>query len=65
MKVVVNGDERELSDGASVTALLAVLNLSPDKVAVELNRRLLRSDKYDTPLKEADVVEVVTFVGGG
>ena len=65
MTVVVNGDERELSDGASVTALLAVLNLTPDKVAVELNRRLLRSDKYDTALKEGDVLEVVTFVGGG
>lgn len=65
MKVTVNGDERELPDGASVTVLLQDLKLTPDKVAVELNRRLLRGDKYDQPLKEGDVVEVVTFVGGG
>jgi thiamine biosynthesis protein ThiS len=32
---------------------------------VELNRRLLRSDRYDTLLKEGDEVEIVTFVGGG
>ena len=65
MKVVVNGDQRELPEGASVTALLADLKLTPDKVAVEVNRRLVRADKYDQPLKEGDVIEVVTFVGGG
>ena len=40
-------------------------NLVPEKVAIELNRRLVRSDKYDTPLKDGDEVEIVTFVGGG
>jgi sulfur carrier protein len=65
VKVTVNGDDRELPDGASVTLLLQDLKLTPDKVAIELNRRLLRGDKYDQPLKEGDVIEVVTFVGGG
>jgi len=31
----------------------------------ELNRRLVRAEKYDQPLKEGDEVEIVTFVGGG
>ena len=65
MTVQVNGEPRSLPDGASVTDLLADLKLTPDKVAVELNRRLLRTDRYGEPLKEEDVVEVVTFVGGG
>jgi thiamine biosynthesis protein ThiS len=65
MTVQVNGEPRSLPDGASVSDLLTDLKLTPDKVAVELNRRLVRSDRYDTSLKEADVVEVVTFVGGG
>lgn len=65
MNVIVNGDPRTLPDAASVTMLLADLKLTPDKVAVELNRRLLRSERYDTPLKDGDVIEVVTFVGGG
>jgi sulfur carrier protein len=65
VKVTVNGDDRELPDGASVTLLLQDLKLTPDKVAIELNRRLLRGDKYDQPLKDGDVIEVVTFVGGG
>jgi sulfur carrier protein len=65
MTIQVNGEPKTLPDGASVTDLLTELKLTPDKVAIELNRKLLRSDRYDTSLKEADVLEVVTFVGGG
>ncbi len=65
MNLHLNGEPRELPDGTTIHSLLAELKLTPDKVAVELNRRLVRSDKYDTPLKDADVIEVVTFVGGG
>ena len=65
MTVKVNGDARELPEGETVRALVARYNLTPEKVAVELNRRLVRAGKYDTPLKEGDEVEIVTFVGGG
>ena len=34
-------------------------------VPTELNRRLIRTDKYDTALQAGDEVEIVTFVGGG
>ena len=65
MTVKVNGQDRPLPDAASVLDLLKQSNLSPDKVAIELNRRLLRSEKYAQPLKEGDDIEIVTFVGGG
>ena len=65
MNVKVNGDAREVPEGQSVRALVQGVGLTPEKVAIELNRRLLRSDRYDTPLKEGDEVEIVTFVGGG
>jgi thiamine biosynthesis protein ThiS len=65
MTVKVNGESRDVPQGQSVRALLQAAGLTPEKVAVELNRRLLRSDRYDTPLKEGDEVEIVTFVGGG
>lgn len=65
MKVSVNGDARDLPEGETVRALVERYNLKPEKVAIELNKRLLRSDKYDTQLKEGDEVEIVTFVGGG
>jgi thiamine biosynthesis protein ThiS len=39
--------------------------LTPDKVAVEVNRRLVRVGGYERVLVEGDEVELVTFVGGG
>ncbi len=65
MKITVNGDTREVAPDTTVTSLLEQLKLQPRNVAVELNRRLLRSDRYDTVLAEGDSVEIVTFVGGG
>jgi thiamine biosynthesis protein ThiS len=65
MKITLNGQPRDLPEGATIHSVLAELKLTPDKVAVELNRRLVRAAGYATPLKEGDVVEVVTFVGGG
>ena len=65
MQVKVNGDSREVSEGETLRALVGRYNLLPEKVAIELNKRLVRSEKYDTALKEGDEIEIVTFVGGG
>lgn len=65
MNIKVNGESRDLPNGETVRALVERYQLRPEKVAIELNRRLLRSEKYDTPLSDGDEVEIVTFVGGG
>lgn len=65
MLIKLNGQDRETPDGTSILALLEALKLRPQNVAVELNRRLLKTEKYDQPLKAGDELEVVTFVGGG
>lgn len=65
MTIIVNGNDRDITDGATVHDLIAQHQLTPQKVAVELNKRLLRTEKYDTVLKAGDQVEIVTFVGGG
>ncbi len=65
MTVTVNGDARDLPDGTTVRGLVGLLNLTPERVAVERNRRLVRGDAYDAPLAGGDEVEIVTFVGGG
>lgn len=63
--ITVNGQQRQLSDRTTLRALVEQFKLTPEKVAIELNRRLVRSEKYDTPLNSGDEVEIVTFVGGG
>lgn len=65
MTVTVNGEPQDLPEGETLRALVARHKLTPEKVAIELNRRLVRSEKYDQPLKQGDAVEIVTFVGGG
>jgi thiamine biosynthesis protein ThiS len=63
--ITVNGHPREVPPDTTVAELITLHNLTPDKVAVELNRRLVRTPAYDTVLKDNDEVELVTFVGGG
>ncbi len=65
MRIKVNGQDQEVSEDSDIHVLLAAHKLTPDKVAVELNRRLVRAEKYDTRLKAGDEIEIVTFVGGG
>ena len=66
MKVTVNGEERELPAGLSVDLLIATLGLKSDRLAIELNRRIIRrADWPSTTLAENDKVEIVHFVGGG
>ncbi len=65
MKVRVNGEDRELPDGTSIAGLLTELGFT-GLVAVERNGDVVRrKDHAETNLHEADVVEIVHFVGGG
>jgi len=65
MKIKANGHEQEISPGTTIAGLIAQHKLTPDKVAIELNKRLVRAVKYDMVLNDGDEVEIVTFVGGG
>ena len=66
MKLAVNGQEREFPDGLSLSAFLEQLGMKPDRVAVELNRDIVRRDRWsETTLKNGDRLEIVHFVGGG
>jgi thiamine biosynthesis protein ThiS len=65
MKVFVNGEERDISV-LSLTELIAELDLPGGRIAVELNREVVRrSDWGSTMLKDEDRIEIVHFVGGG
>jgi sulfur carrier protein len=67
MKLQINGEERDFADSPpTLAALVEVLNMKADRVAVELNRDIVPRARWaDTLLKEGDRLEVVHFVGGG
>ena len=66
MRVYVNGEAREFSSPLSLAQLIAELDLSPARIAVELNRAVVRRNEWSTTdLRDDDRIEIVHFVGGG
>ncbi len=66
MHVTLNGKPTTLAEGATVRSLLDGLELAPVRVAVEINEYLVHRRTFDrTVIREGDIVEIVTFVGGG
>jgi sulfur carrier protein len=66
MDITVNGELREVAEGATVAELLAALGLAKQYVAVEVNRQVIpRARHPECRLNAGDKVEVVTLVGGG
>ena len=62
----VNGQQEFLEEAISLAKLLAVKGYASSKVAVELNGRIVSRTEYaSTILQDADVLEIVCFVGGG
>jgi len=66
MKIVCNGDVKEISQGTTVAQCILLLGLEPDFVVAECDGRILKREEYETwVLIEGAVLELVRFVGGG
>jgi sulfur carrier protein len=66
VKIVLNGEPREVPEGLSLAGLLKFLEIDGQKVAVELNREIVRKPEWESAkVLDGAQVEVVWFVGGG
>ena len=66
MTILVNGNQTEISEGSGIKDLVESLGLDTERVAVELNKRIVRRANWgSTTISEGDKVEIVHFVGGG
>ncbi len=66
MRATVNGEQVELPDGLTVAALLSRLGVKGDRVAVERNGEVVKKARHaEQRVEPDDVLEIVTFVGGG
>jgi len=66
MTVMINGEQREIEVGTTVTRLLESLGLHPRLIVVEHNRNILERTAFDaTEVRAGDSLELVHFVGGG
>ena len=66
MTVTINGEIKELESEVTLDRLLELFSLPSKRIAVELNREVVRRTDWERIIvKDADKIEVVHFVGGG
>ena len=66
MEITLNGETHTLIEASSVLDMLQSLAIDPEKVAVEMDRQIIRPPQWDsTAIRAGAVIEIVHFVGGG
>lgn len=64
--ITINGESRQVPGDQSVSTLLHHLQIEAGRVAVELNRSIVRKRDWErTPVTDGSHLEIVEFVGGG
>ena len=65
MKLIVNGNEKQLNTANLQGAIEAILK-DYSRVIAELNGEIVKKNNWpSTSLKDGDKLELVSFVGGG
>ena len=66
IQIVVNGQVRCVPERQTLAQLLVCLGIAGDRVAVELDRKIIRRQEWDaTMVGPGATLEIVQFVGGG
>ncbi len=64
--VKINGADREIKEGSTVSELIGQLGVNPATVIIEHNKVIIGRDAWlTTIIKENDCLEILAFVGGG
>jgi thiamine biosynthesis protein ThiS len=64
--VTINGDSHNFSSDATLEDVLKSLGLDPERVAIELDRGIVKRNLWSTTTFAAGAeIEIVQFVGGG
>ena len=65
LMVKINGNDFDVS-GMTISEYLATTDYDSRIIAVECNEEIIPKAKYDeVVIKDSDVIEIVSFVGGG
>lgn len=66
MRITVNGERHEVSDGCTVAQLLSELDAPERGIAVARNEHVVRRAAFaHEPLAEGDRIEIIQAVAGG
>ena len=69
MKIKVNGEEKNIEldqENALLSTALSSMGYKPNTIIVELNNLIINSVKWEEiRIKDGDILEIVSIVGGG
>jgi thiamine biosynthesis protein ThiS len=65
-QLTINGEQHAFNPDLNLHELVQSLGLEPERVAIELNRAIVKRDRWKTVVPEPGAeIEIVQFVGGG
>lgn len=66
MKVKINGQEEQLPENMTIAEMVHHKGLTPEAVVIEHNENICPREHWsETTLSADDMIEIVSFVGGG
>ena len=66
MQIMVNGEQRTVSDGLTAEQLVRDMDITGQRIAMEVNLEIVPRSSYpEHTFKSGDRVEIVHAVGGG
>jgi sulfur carrier protein len=66
MKIKLNGQDRELASVKTLNELVQNFCQQRTRIIAEVNGEIIKSPRWnETQINDGDVVELVSFVGGG
>lgn len=64
--ITLNGNIVSDQEGITLEELIRRQNFVKSRIAIEINGRIISKREYETTqVRDGDVIEVVSFVGGG
>jgi len=66
MKIIINGETKEFSEGTTLLDVLKALSLEGKVMAAAVNMDIVKQDAWgQQKLSDGDKLELLDFVGGG
>jgi len=66
IQITVNGRTENVDEGITLLGLLRHFGINPQSIAVEYNREVIDRNEFESiVLNDGDILEIITFIGGG
>ncbi|MDC0481958.1 sulfur carrier protein ThiS [Gammaproteobacteria bacterium] len=66
MNIIVNGDKISIEKNINLENFLKLNNINNKNIVIEINKIIITKSMWkEKKIKEDDVIEIITAVGGG